>query len=162
MSRRTPLTEAEKERICQDKIQSKTLAEIAVALACSVDCVSKWWKRYRREGWKGLQAQPYGSPVHGLLARFDPQIAPVAVALKCSHPRWGPNRVLVELRTHPQLKGLPLPSRSRLAALFGGYPLAGREHRHGLQYSGPCGSGDDCEPGVRHANGQALAQVGLD
>jgi hypothetical protein len=41
-----------------------------------------------------------------------------ALALKQAHRRWGPTRVLVELRHDPSLTGLPLPSRSRLAALF--------------------------------------------
>ncbi len=118
MSSRTPLTEAEKEHLCQAKLQGRPLVELAAELGCSLDCAAKWWARYRKDGVAGIRARPWGPPVKGWLVTFDARIAPVALALKRSHPGWGPERVLVELRTHPQFQGLALPSASRLAPFF--------------------------------------------
>jgi len=118
MSPRAPLTDAEKAFLCQEKLTAKTSEVIAAQLQCSPACVDKWWKRFRRHSLAGLQARPYGSPKKGALAHFAASVAQAALALKQSHPRWGPNRVLVALRAQPELQGLNLPSRSRLAAFF--------------------------------------------
>jgi transposase-like protein len=118
MSRRAPLTEAEKERLYQGKLQGETVAESAAALRCSPDCVRKWRKRLQRYGLAGLQTRGYGSPRQGALAFFSELVRQAALALKRAHRRWGPNRVRVELQGDPQFQGVPLPSRSRLAAFF--------------------------------------------
>ena len=55
----------------------------------------------------------------GILAHFDPRRSPqCAEALKRSHPRWGADRVRIELAKDPALHEVPLPKRSRLAAFF--------------------------------------------
>jgi len=118
MRRRAPLTDSEKATICREKLARKSTAVIAAELQCSPDCVIKWWKRFRRDGAPGLHARPFGSPKKGVLAHFAPSVVQAALALKQSYPRWGPNRVLVELRARPELQEFPLPSRSRLAAFF--------------------------------------------
>jgi transposase-like protein len=118
MSPRAPLIEAEKERIYQGKLQGRTLSELAVELQCSYSCVRKWWRKARDERLRGLRSEPHSSTQIGILSRFDPRVAQKALALKRSHKRWGADRVLVALRTDPELQGLELPSRSRLAAFF--------------------------------------------
>lgn len=118
MGRREALTEEKRQQIYRAKLAGQTLSELAAALGCSLSCVRKWWRRGRDEGLKGLQDRPRGPTQRGLLSRFDPRVAEAALFLKRRHPRWGPDRVLVELRTDPHLQGLPLPSRSRLAVFF--------------------------------------------
>jgi len=112
------LTAAEKERIYLDKLGGLSLAEIAAALGCSVATVRKWWRYARDHGRTGLQTIRHGRPATGLLSRFAPQVTIRALALKREHRRWGPNRVLVELRRDPTLSAFVLPSPSRLAVLF--------------------------------------------
>ncbi|HHH42052.1 MAG TPA: hypothetical protein ENK56_08630 [Chloroflexi bacterium] len=118
MGRREPLTKEERERIYRAKLEGKTLREIAAEVGCSVSCARKWWRRGRDEGLKGLRDRRRGPTRRGSLSRFDPRIAEAALSLKRRHPRWGPDRVRVELRTDPNLRGLRLPSRSRLAVFF--------------------------------------------
>ena len=118
MGQREPLTEQERERIDQAKLEGKTLATIAAEIGCSLSCARKWCRRGRDEGRKGLQNRPQGPIRRGPLSRFAPQVAEAALALKRRHPRWGPDRILAGLRTDPSLQGLPLPSRSRLAVFF--------------------------------------------
>jgi hypothetical protein len=65
-----------------------------------------------------LQQARRGRGATGILSRLAPQVTLCALKLKRNHRRWGPNRVLVEMRSDPSLFGLALPSRSRLAALF--------------------------------------------
>jgi transposase InsO family protein len=118
MPSRPPLTPAEKERIYLDKLRGCTLPELATELGCSVATVRKWWRYARDHGRMGLQSTRRGRPATGLLSRFAPQVTIRALALKREHRRWGPNRVLVELRRDPTLSAYALPSPSRLAVLF--------------------------------------------
>ncbi len=118
MSQREPLTAQEKKRIYEAKLEGKTLEEAAAEVGCSVSCARKWWRRGRDEGLKGLRERPRGPARRGTLSRFDPRVARAALALKHRHPRWGADRVLVELGDDPELEGLRLPGRSRLAAFF--------------------------------------------
>ncbi len=118
MSKRVPLSEVERERIYQGKLQGKTLAELAAELDCSEMCVRKWWRRLRDAGLPGLRTRPHGRPPQGVLSRFAPQVRQTALQLKQRHPRWGADRVLVELRQAQPLHGLALPHRSRLATFF--------------------------------------------
>ena len=115
---RLPLTQREKERIYQEKIAGKTLTEIAEELDCSWECVRKWWRVARRQGEVGLRAQRGARGSTGALSQFDPQVALEAKRLKSTHSGWGADRVLGELQKIESLQGLPLPSRSRLAAYF--------------------------------------------
>lgn len=118
MARLQLLTEAERELIYQAKHQGKSLQEIAEELNASFSCVRKWWRRARKEGLKGLQDRPRGRPKKGTLSQFDPRVAQVALTLKQRHPRWGADRILVEMRQMTELQGLVLPSRSRLAVFL--------------------------------------------
>lgn len=118
MTMRAPLTLAEKERIYAEKVRGTSLPAIAALLGCSVMTVRKWWRVARDHGRLAL-AQPRRSRVPtGVLSRFPPAVTLAALAAKRAHPRWGPDRILVELRRDPALTGLRLPSRSRLAVLF--------------------------------------------
>src|SRR6266508_3710537 len=118
MAGRTPLTTAEKERIYQAKVAGRSIPAIAADLHCSPATVRKWWRLVRDHGRTRLVQARRGRGATGILSRFAPQITLRALALKRDHRRWGPNRVLVELRQDPLLEDLALPSRSRLAALF--------------------------------------------
>lgn len=118
MKKRAPLTQAEKEHIYEGKLQGRALAEMAREVRCSLSCARKWWRRGRDHGWQGLRARRCGARRTEILSRFDERIADKSLSHKRSHPRWGADRVLVELRKDPELAGLKLPKRSCLAAFF--------------------------------------------
>ncbi|MBI3978753.1 MAG: DDE-type integrase/transposase/recombinase, partial [Chloroflexi bacterium] len=118
MRHHLPLTEAEKEHIFLARLDGRTLSAIAQDLGCSIACVRKWWRIGRRHGQDGLRAPRRGRRPRGILSEFAPQVVARALTVKQEHPRWGPNRVLVELGTAITLTGLALPSRSRLATFF--------------------------------------------
>lgn len=112
------LTLAQKERVFTGKLAGHTLAELAVEIGCSVACARKWWRKGRDGGLAGLRAPRRGRGRAGCLSQFDPGVAEKALEYKRSHAKWGANRVLIELRNTPELAGLRLPSRSRLAEFF--------------------------------------------
>ena len=118
MSNRPPLSQAEKERVYWGKREGHTLPELAVEIACSPSCARKWWRVGRNKGLEGLRARRDARGSTGALSHFDPRIVEVALTLKQKHRRWGADRVLVELQSLPEVVGLPLPGRSRLAAFF--------------------------------------------
>jgi transposase-like protein len=113
-----PLTTAEKERIYAEKLRGRSLPAIALALGCSPATVRKWWRVARDHGRAALHHPRRGRRTSAVLSRSAPVVKQQALALKRAHPAWGPDRVLGELRADPALADLPLPSRSRLTALF--------------------------------------------
>ena len=118
MANQCPLSQAEKEGIYWGKLEGHTLPELAAEMGCSVYCARKWWRVGRDKGLEGLRAPRHSRGKTGTLSQFAPRIAEVALALKRGHRRWGADRVLVELKSDPELTGLRLPGRSRLAAFF--------------------------------------------
>lgn len=113
MNPRPPLTQSEKERIYRGKLAGRRLADLAKEIGCTLGCARKWWREGRQHGEAGLQARRAHRGRKGVLSHFDPQLADEAVRHKREHPGWGADRVRVEL-----IPREPLPSRSRLAALF--------------------------------------------
>ena len=118
MNNRPPLSQAEKGHIYWGKQKGHTLIKLAAEVDCSPDCARKWWRVGRDKGLEGLRAPRCARGPAGALSHFDPRIAEVALTLKQEHHRWGADRMLVELEDHPEVKRLPLPGRSRLAAFF--------------------------------------------
>src|SRR6266511_6107461 len=106
MAARIPLTTTEKERIYQAKVQGRSIPAIAAELHCSPATVRKWWRLARDHGRTRLQQVRRGRGATGILSRFAPQVTLRALTLKRDHRRWGPNRVLVDLRHDPTLIGL--------------------------------------------------------
>lgn len=115
---RVPLTYVEKCRIYEGKLAGKTLAEVAADVGCSEMCARKWWRQGRDQGREGLRQRRGGRGTSGPLSRFALEVAARALSCKRSHPRWGPQRVLLALAAEPALNGLTLPSSSRLAVFF--------------------------------------------
>jgi transposase InsO family protein len=118
MANGLPLSLTEKERIYRGKLTGRTLAELAAELTCSIHCTRKWWRVARDHGLNALRAPRRTRSKTGTLSQFDPRIAEAALALKQTHRRWGPIRVLAEMASLPALHGLPLPGKSRLAVFF--------------------------------------------
>src|SRR5436190_734242 len=114
----TPLSLEERQRIYAGWVKDQPIAQVASELGRSPMTVRKWWRRMRRLGLAGLQSPRRGRPASGVLSNFSSAVKDQAVALKRAHPRWGAARVLVELQGDPQVQGLRLPSRSRLAVAF--------------------------------------------
>lgn len=118
MVNRCPLSREEKGCIYWGKLEGHTLPELAAEIGCSVDCARKWWRAGRDKGLEGLRVPRRGRGKTGILSQFDPHVVEAALALKRGHRRWGADRVLVELESNPELTGLRLPGRSRLALFF--------------------------------------------
>jgi transposase InsO family protein len=118
MGQRTSLSVVEKEQIYRGKLNGKTIAAMAQAVGCSWGCARKWWRIGRDQGQAALRAARRGRGSRGVLSRFDLSVRVQAVVLKQAHPKWGADRVKVELSQDPAYRGQPLPSRSRLATYF--------------------------------------------
>jgi transposase-like protein len=114
MVKRAPLAEAEKQHLMQRKRAGATLREVARELNYALATARKWW-RYGRDSY---QPRPRGRPALGILSSYSAELAEQAVALKRSHPHWGPANVKLELQEQLGLAAADLPSHARLAALF--------------------------------------------
>lgn len=84
----------------------------------SYECARKWWRRGRDAGVQGLLERKRGRPNQGILSQFSLAVQQISVELKRTHKRWGANRVLLQMSNDPRLKGIELPSRSRLYPYF--------------------------------------------
>ena len=115
MAARVALTQAERDLIGQRKQAGMSLAQIAAVLGCQTGTVRKWWRRQRA----GRAAQPRGRPRRGGLSTYPAALVQEAVALKQSHPHWGPANVKLQLQRDARFATARLPSPARLAAVFG-------------------------------------------
>ena len=97
----------------------QTDAQIAKVMGFSIWTVRKWRRKYQRTGRAGL-ASAMGRPATGALGQFPKQISQVVQQMRQEHPGWGPLTIRTELEDAPNLAGMKLPHRSRLAgsALF--------------------------------------------
>ena len=103
--------------------------EIAAALGCSVWTVRKWRRRGRHQGRTGLNSQ-MGRPTSGPLSTFPTGMRDAILRLRRTHPGWGPDTLLAELRVDLRWTDQSLPSRSRIAALLGAEKLTRRYQKH--------------------------------
>src|SRR5262245_4363069 len=93
MAVHVPLTQAEKDWIIRRKGEGLTLPQIAHDLDCSFFTVRKWWRAQH----KPQPRRPRGRPPAGILSRFPAAVREHALALKRTHPHWGPIPVRFEL-----------------------------------------------------------------
>jgi hypothetical protein len=102
---------------------------IAAALHCSIWTVRKWRRIGLRQGRAGL-APPIGRPPTAPLGSIAAALRDTILQLRCTHPGWGADTILAELRTNPLWAEHPLPSRARVAAFFQQAKLTRRYNRH--------------------------------
>lgn len=114
MATRAPLTEAEKQYICDRKRDGGSLAQIALELGCARATARKWWRNLR----DGRTTRPRGRPSVGILSTYPTSVREAAIAIKRAHPHWGPANVKLELKHRLELAEKDLPSDARLSALF--------------------------------------------
>jgi transposase InsO family protein len=115
MATRAALTQAERDFIGQRKQAGDSLALVAAVLGCASVTVRKWWRRQKA----GRAAKPRGRPRRGTLNTYPAELVDEAVALKQSHPHWGPANVKLQLKRDERFALAHLPSDARLSALFG-------------------------------------------
>lgn len=96
-----------------------TYAEIAERFAVSEECV-RYWCRRQRDG-QGCETQWHRKPL-GLLGRFDAKVRYWILRFRLKHRRWGPNRILENLRKRPSLRGLKLPSEASIGLYLHQWP----------------------------------------
>jgi putative transposase len=115
MGMRVALTQAERDFIVQRKAAGMSLAQIATVLGCASVTVRKWWRRQRDK----RAVKPRGRPRQGTLSTYPAELVAEAVALKESHPHWGPENVKLQLKRDARFATADLPSPARLSAVFG-------------------------------------------
>lgn len=114
MSKRN-VSHAERVEMIERHLAGESLIAIAQEMQVNYYTVRKWWRRWRQDGWTALVAKPLGPQPRGPLCRFDALVKYVALRLKCEHPGWGPDLILLHMRRRPSLRGKRLPGRSSLA-----------------------------------------------
>jgi hypothetical protein len=130
MARRAyPTTLEERVAIVERATAGQSDPEIAATLHCSVWTVRKWRRIGQRQGRAGL-APPIGRPPTGPLGAIAPALRDAILQLRRSHPGWGADTILAELRNDPLWTAHPLPSRARIAAFFKHAKLTRRYNRH--------------------------------
>lgn len=76
--------------------------------------VRKWIRKFKRQGWAGIDPNQTQYHAQGALCRFDPLVKYVVLKLKRTHPGWGLDVLRLALSRQPSLKGVQLPSRTAL------------------------------------------------
>jgi hypothetical protein len=132
-------TVVERVTILERATAGETDSKIAAAIGCSIWTVRKWRRRGQQLGRPGL-IPALGRPTKAPLSTIPPALREIILTLRRAHPGWGPTTILAELRTDPAWCEQPLPSRSRIAALFKHAKLTRRYSRHSdLPMSKPIG-----------------------
>jgi transposase InsO family protein len=166
MIRRAPLTEAEKRYLWQRKEAGATLHQLAEELHCAVITARKWWRHGRDQ----TQPRRRGRPVKGILSSYPTEMVERAVALKRSHPHWGPANVKLEMQEQMHLTVVDLPSDARLAALFKSRcPEALQPRRHTYYPEKPLGAARyphqrwqvDAQEKIRLTNGEVATILNI-
>lgn len=166
MIRRVPLTEAEKQYLLQCRQAGATLRQLADELHCAPITVRKWWRHGRDQ----VQPRPRGRPPSGVLSSYPSELVERAVALKVSHPHWGPANVKLELQEQWHWAPGDLPSDARLAALFKSRcPEAVQPRRHRQYAERPLGAARsphgrwqvDAQEKIRLTNGELTTVLNI-
>jgi len=126
---RPTTTVAERLAILERATAGETDAMIAAALGCSIWTIRKWRRRGQHQGRAGL-TPGRGRPAKEPLSTIPPPLRDAILTLRRAHPGWGPITILAELRADSTWQNHPLPSHSRIAALFKHAKLTRRYSRH--------------------------------
>jgi hypothetical protein len=129
MLRHRPTTTiAERLAILERATAGETDAMIAAALGYSI-WTSRKWRRGQHHGHAGVAPRP-GRPATQPLSTILPPLREAVLALRRAHPGWGLATILAELQADATWQNHPLPSRSRIAALFKHAKLTRHYSRH--------------------------------
>ena len=122
-------THAERVAMIERHLAGESLQTIATALERNYFTVRSIWRTYQQHGWAGIIPKPKGPSWVGRMGDFAPPIKYVLLRLKCLHPGWGVNLLLLEAQRRPSLAGLVLPKRSTVAAYLAPFGARlGRAH----------------------------------
>lgn len=122
-------THAQRAKIIERHMIGESLLAIAKDMELSFYTVRKWWRVYRRQGWAGLIPCSPGPPATGALSEFDDLVKYVALRLKCEHPGWGLDVLLLHMRRRASLAGKRLPKRTTLYTYLKPFYSRFRERR---------------------------------
>ena len=103
--------------------------QIATRVGCSVWTVRKWRRRSRHQGRVGFTSQ-MGRPATGPVSTFPSALKETILRLRQLHPGWGPDTLLVALKTDTDFHDQPLPSRAQIARLLKHAGLTRRYQPH--------------------------------
>jgi hypothetical protein len=103
--------------------------EIALAVQRPMATVRKWRRRNQHGGRRGIGSR-MGRPAKGALGQYPGTISDEVLQMRQAHPGWGPLTILAELKKEARFVGLPLPSRSRIAAYLKQKDMVRKYERH--------------------------------
>jgi len=103
--------------------------DIAQRTGWKLSTVRKWRRRGQREGRSGLISK-MGRPATGALSTFSSIVQEKLLAMRESHPGWGPLTLRIELEDDPSLAGKSVPVRSSIARWLKGEELTRSYERH--------------------------------
>ena len=107
---------AQRAHMIEERLAGRKMIEIAKEMGLNYYTVRKWWRRYRNDGWQGIEKKPPGPQAKGALSTFDPLVKYITLRLKREHPGWGANVLLLHMSRRMSLQGKELPKRSQLSA----------------------------------------------
>lgn len=88
--------------------------QIAAETGLNYYTVRKWIRRFKQEGWSGIDPKRAKQHRQGALSQFEPMVKYVALKLKRNNPGWGLDVLLLAMSRHPSLAGVKLPARTAL------------------------------------------------
>ena len=105
---------AERVQLIEFHQQGFSYQQIAAETGLNYYTVRKWIRRFKREGWSGIDPHMTKRHRQGPLSQFEPMVKYVALKLKRNNPGWGLDLLLLQMSRHPRLQGMQLPSRTAL------------------------------------------------
>lgn len=118
----------------QRHLNGESYATIGEAYQVSRECVRYWCRRQRERAdvFTVYQRKPAG-----ILSRFDPFVRYAILRLRLKHRRWGPGRILIQLRKRSCLRGKNLPSESQIGRYLHQWPRFRRQQKPALSRKRP-------------------------
>ena len=118
MRRRGQVTTLQERIEISDRaVAGETDPEMARAMGCSVYTARKWRRRFVKHGRAGLRST-VGRPSKGPLGSFSAKLRQTLRQWRESHPGWGADTLLIELKRDPFWGRQTLPSRTQIAAFL--------------------------------------------
>ncbi len=127
-------TVAERNRMIDLKLDGHTLPEIAEQTGWSLECVRKWWRRFREGGRQSLKGSRRGKKQSGPMSSFPGVVRFACLRLKKTYPGWGAPVVRLRAAQRLGVSEAEMPCVSSIEKYWAGYKdrLYQRYHKRHL------------------------------
>jgi transposase InsO family protein len=138
--------------------KGEKVADVAATLDHSEEWVRKWWRRYRAEGYRGLQDHSHSPKQHGrkLKAEVVTEICLARTELEAKRELGTGLKYIgaLAIRTHWKQKGItPLPSKASIERVLSRYKLTRKTNKQAME--------EIQYPHLRPQQAQELIQVDI-